>query len=99
MAKKKKSKKKKRQNRHLHGASLIAQLVKNLPAMQETQVQLLQYFCLKNPMDRGAWQATVYGVARVGHYLATKPPQAFISLCRLLVIFKAKAVAIKSSLI
>ena len=25
-------------------------------------------------MDRGAWQATVYGVARVGHDLATKPP-------------------------
>ena len=25
-------------------------------------------------MDRGAWQATVHGVARVGHSLATKPP-------------------------
>jgi len=23
-------------------------------------------------MDRGAWQATVHGVARVGHNLATK---------------------------
>ena len=23
----------------------------------------LQYSCLENPMDRGAWQATVYGVA------------------------------------
>ena len=23
----------------------------------------LQYFCLENPMDRGAWQATVHGVA------------------------------------
>ena len=22
----------------------------------------LQYSCLENPMDRGAWQATVYGV-------------------------------------
>ena len=22
----------------------------------------LQYFCLKNPMDKGAWQATVHGV-------------------------------------
>ena len=21
----------------------------------------LQYFCLENPMDRGAWQATIYG--------------------------------------
>ena len=34
----------------------------------------LQYSCLKNPMDRGAWQATVHGVPRVGHDLATKPP-------------------------
>ena len=25
-------------------------------------------------MDRGAWWATVHGVARVGHDLATKPP-------------------------
>ena len=32
----------------------------------------LQYSCLKNPMDRGAWQATVHGVARVGHNLVTK---------------------------
>ena len=28
----------------------------------------------KNPMDRGAWQATVHGVAKVGHDLATNPP-------------------------
>ena len=27
---------------------------------------------LENPMDRGAWQATVHGVTRVGHDLATK---------------------------
>ena len=33
----------------------------------------LQYFCLENPMDRGAWKATVHGVPRVGHDLATKP--------------------------
>ena len=25
-------------------------------------------------MDRGAWQAIVHGVTRVGHDLATKPP-------------------------
>ena len=25
---------------------------------------LLQYYCLENPMDRGAWQAAVYGVAK-----------------------------------
>ena len=27
----------------------------------------LQYSCLENPMDGGAWQAAVHGVARVGH--------------------------------
>ena len=27
----------------------------------------LQYSCLENPMDRGALQATVHGVTRVGH--------------------------------
>ena len=24
----------------------------------------LQYFCLENPMDRGAWRDTVYGVSK-----------------------------------
>ena len=45
------------------------------PAIRETQVQSpaegngypLQYSCLENPMDRGAWQATVHGSKRVGH--------------------------------
>ena len=32
----------------------------------------LQCSCLENPMARGAWQATVHGVARVGRNLATK---------------------------
>ena len=27
----------------------------------------LQYCCLENPRARGAWQATVHGVARVEH--------------------------------
>ena len=27
----------------------------------------LQYSCLENPMDGGAWQAAVHGVTRVGH--------------------------------
>ena len=34
----------------------------------------LKYSCLKNPMDRGAWQTIVHGVARVGPNLATTPP-------------------------
>ena len=59
------------------GASLVAQMVKNLTAMQETQVPSLgwedplekgngnplQYPCLENPMDRGAWKAIVHLVA------------------------------------
>ena len=32
----------------------------------------LQYSSLGNPMDRRAWQATVHGVSRVRHNLATK---------------------------
>ena len=58
--------------------SLVAQMVKNLPAVQETQVQYLgqedplqkgignplQYSCLENSMDRGAWQAIGHGVAK-----------------------------------
>ena len=51
-------------------------MVKNPPAKQETQVQSLsgrspgegngnplQYSCLENPMDRGAWRATVHWIA------------------------------------
>ena len=59
-------------------SSLVAQMVKNLPAMQETQVHTLdqeyspgerngnplQYSCLENPMDRGAWWVTAHGVAK-----------------------------------
>ena len=35
----------------------------------------LQYSCLENSMDRGAWQATIHEVKIVGHDLATKSPQ------------------------
>ena len=31
----------------------------------------LQFSCLENPMDRGAWWATVHGSPRVGHDWAT----------------------------
>ena len=34
---------------------------------------LLQYSCLRNPMDRGAWWA------RVGHDLETKPSPPYIN--------------------
>ena len=53
-------------------------MVKHLPTMRETQVQSLgwkdplekengnplQYSCLENPMDGGAWWATVHGVTK-----------------------------------
>ena len=55
----------------------MAQMVKNLPAMQETgsipasgrspgegHGNSLQYSCLENPTNRGAWWATVHGVAK-----------------------------------
>ena len=38
----------------------------------------LQYFCLGNPMDRGAWRATVYEVARVEHDLKTEQQQFYL---------------------
>ena len=31
---------------------------------QEGHSNPLQYSCLENPMDRGAWQAAVHGVAK-----------------------------------
>ena len=56
----------------------MAQMVKNLPAMQETQVQHLSQedpsekeiathssiLAQENAMEIGAWQATVHGVAK-----------------------------------
>ena len=38
-----------------------------LPPFEEGNGNPLQYSCLENPMDRGAWEAAVHGVARVGH--------------------------------
>ena len=40
----------------------------------------LQYSYLENPMERGAWQATVHGVVRARHELATKPPPCYIKM-------------------
>ena len=43
----------------------------------------LQCSCLENPMERGAWRATVHGVMRVVHSLATKPPPyKLLTQCR-----------------
>ena len=59
-------------------ASLVAQRLKRLPAMRETWVRSLgwedcpgegngnplQYSCLENPMDGGAWWATSHRVEK-----------------------------------
>ena len=69
------------------GISLVAQSVKNLPAMQETGVRFLGWADLlekdmathssilawRIPKDREAWRATVHGVSRVGYDLGTEP--------------------------
>ena len=69
-------------------ASLVAQSVKNLPVIQETQVRFLGW---EDPLEKEmathsnilAWRIPrteepgrfpVHGVARVGHNLATTPP-------------------------
>ena len=59
-------------------ASLAAQMVKNLPAMQETRVHSLGWedalkegmaiyssiLTWRIPMVRGAWRATVHGITK-----------------------------------
>ena len=63
----------------MYRASLVAQLVKNLPAVQEMGFDSLgwensprggngspfQCSCLENPMDRRTYQATVHGVTKL----------------------------------
>ena len=39
----------------------------------------LQYSCLGNPMDRGAWQAEAHRSQRVKHDLATKQQTRILS--------------------
>ena len=65
-------------------ASLVAQIVKCLPATRETWVwslgwedspgegngNPLQYSCLENPMDGEAWWATVHGVTKSQTWLS-----------------------------
>ena len=59
-------------------ASLVAQMVKNLPTMQKTQVRFLGWedtvedgmathstiLAWRIPMDRGTWWAIIHGVVK-----------------------------------
>ena len=44
----------------------------------EGNVNPLQYSCLENPMDRGAWRATAHGVAKSQTQLSTHTPRVII---------------------
>ena len=64
--------------------SLVAQVVKNSPAVQETWVQSLgwevpleiQNSCLGSPMVRGAWWTTAHGVTKGWHAWVTNTHSA-----------------------
>ena len=62
----------------MHGASLVAQMVKSDCNAREPVSILglgrspaegndkpLQYLCQEKSMDRGAWKATIHGVAKI----------------------------------
>ena len=67
-------------------ASLVAQMVKKLPAMRQTWVPSLVWegpleegmgthssiLAWRIPTDRGAWRATVHGLAKSGRRLSTR---------------------------
>ena len=77
-------------------AFLMAQMVKNSHAMQETWVQSLSWedpmeegmathssiLAWRIPMDRGSWQATVHGVTKSRTQLSTaQHPDIYIIKC------------------
>ena len=71
-------------------AQTLPQMARNLPAMQETGIWSLgqektpgegndnpfQYSCLENPINRGAWRATVHGVAKSWTWLSNSTTTA-----------------------
>ena len=80
-------------NKGLLGGSVVKNLPSNAGAAdagsvpgsgrapEERNSNPLQYSCLGNPVGRGAWQATVHGVAK-RHDLATKQQQYIFQLMR-----------------
>ena len=86
---------------HKYRASLVAQRLKRLPAMWETWVRSLhredtlekengnplQYSCPENPMEGGAWYATVHGVAKSRTRLSNFTSLHFIYICVCVCVF------------
>ena len=80
---------------HIHVGFLGASVEKNLPASAGDADSIpgsgrspgggngspVQYSCLENPMDRGAWGATVLWSQRVRHILATEYTHAHAWTC------------------
>ena len=67
----------------LLGGLLSCRLLGWLPAFSRSPLERemaahSRNLAWKNPTDRGAWQATVRGAARVRHDLATKPSQGSV---------------------
>ena len=49
---------------HAGGAEDMSSITGSGRSLEEGNGNPLQYFCLGNLMDRGAWRATVHGVAK-----------------------------------
>ena len=55
--------------------------VRSLGGEDPLEKGVLQYSCLENPTDRGAWWATVHGVAK--KLATTEAPEQAASVCYL----------------
>ena len=80
-----------------NGASLMTQMVKNVPGIQETQVWspgwedplqkgMPTHSSILNPMDSGAQWVTIHEVARIGYDLVTTPPPTVYTLIFILIL-------------
>ena len=82
-----------------HGASLVAQLVKNPPAnsgdpgsnpgsersLGEGNGNPLKYSCMENPMDRGDWQVIVHGVSKSRTWLSDQEKKKMNHILRMVI--------------
>ena len=76
----------------------MAQTVKNLPAIQETQIQSLGWEdLLENSMDRGAWRAAVHGVAKsnTGIILKCLTSKVYLGIFKMFGELRRKSIYVK----